>query len=370
VEHAGHDVASPEEAERIAREIVAMRGGSWTDREGRTRPLGERDFMVVAPYNAQVRRLPPRAGGGRAGRGPRGHRRQVPGPRGADRLLLDGDLQRRGRAAQLEFLFSRNRLNVAVSRAMGLACIVASPRLLESRARTIEQMRLVNALCDSWRWPRPTLASPLTAPAGRSSVNESAAMDNVSSSEHPKRSSRPPRCRARRRRRAPVRRRQPRRLPPAGHPLPALVGRRFDDFLAEPGLDLDAAWRTFLAGGEQTGELRIIRSDGEVRPVEYSATAGFVAGRHLAILRDITGRKRAEAERAELLRAEQRRPARDREALGGEPGAELHARSHRDAAPGVPRDRPGPRGRHGGAYLADGARTACIRSPAIACPAT
>jgi uncharacterized protein len=47
----------------------------------------------------------------------------------------------------LEFLFSRNRLNVAVSRAMCLACIVASPRLLESRARTIEQMRLINALC-------------------------------------------------------------------------------------------------------------------------------------------------------------------------------------------------------------------------------
>lgn len=47
----------------------------------------------------------------------------------------------------LDFLFSRNRLNVAVSRAMCLACIVAGPRLLESRARTIEQMRLIHALC-------------------------------------------------------------------------------------------------------------------------------------------------------------------------------------------------------------------------------
>ena len=47
----------------------------------------------------------------------------------------------------LDFLFSRNRLNVAVSRAMCLACIVASPRLLESHARTIKQMRLNNALC-------------------------------------------------------------------------------------------------------------------------------------------------------------------------------------------------------------------------------
>jgi hypothetical protein len=47
----------------------------------------------------------------------------------------------------LEFLFSRNRLNVAVSRAMCLAFVVASPRLLESHASTIDQMRLINALC-------------------------------------------------------------------------------------------------------------------------------------------------------------------------------------------------------------------------------
>ena len=48
---------------------------------------------------------------------------------------------------QIEFLYSRNRLNVAISRARCLAVIVASPRLLESSCSTIEQMRLVNALC-------------------------------------------------------------------------------------------------------------------------------------------------------------------------------------------------------------------------------
>ena len=47
----------------------------------------------------------------------------------------------------LQFLFSRHRLNVTVSRAMCLAVVVASPLVLESRARTIEQMRLINALC-------------------------------------------------------------------------------------------------------------------------------------------------------------------------------------------------------------------------------
>jgi len=47
----------------------------------------------------------------------------------------------------LDFLFSSNRLNVAVSRARCLAYVVASPRLLDANPRTVEQMRLVNALC-------------------------------------------------------------------------------------------------------------------------------------------------------------------------------------------------------------------------------
>jgi hypothetical protein len=47
----------------------------------------------------------------------------------------------------LEFLFSRNRLNVAIWRTRCLAFLVASPRLLEVDARTIEHMRLASALC-------------------------------------------------------------------------------------------------------------------------------------------------------------------------------------------------------------------------------
>jgi hypothetical protein len=47
----------------------------------------------------------------------------------------------------LGFLLSRNRLNVAVSRAQALAYLVCSPRLLEVDCRTIPHMRLANALC-------------------------------------------------------------------------------------------------------------------------------------------------------------------------------------------------------------------------------
>jgi superfamily I DNA and/or RNA helicase len=47
----------------------------------------------------------------------------------------------------MDFLFSRNRLNVAVSRAQCLAVVVCTPQLLEARCNSVEQMRLVNALC-------------------------------------------------------------------------------------------------------------------------------------------------------------------------------------------------------------------------------
>jgi PAS domain S-box-containing protein len=85
-----------------------------------------------------------------------------------------------------------------------------------------------------------------------------------------------------------------------------LIGRRLDDLL-EAGADLGAVWQRFLLAGEHSGELRVIRPDGEIRHVEYSATARFIAGHHLAILRDIADRKRAEAERTELRQREQLR---------------------------------------------------------------
>src|SRR5262249_28820468 len=52
VEHTGNAQRSREEAARIAHEVARLLdGGSFTDAEGATRPLGPADILVVAPYN-------------------------------------------------------------------------------------------------------------------------------------------------------------------------------------------------------------------------------------------------------------------------------------------------------------------------------
>jgi hypothetical protein len=47
----------------------------------------------------------------------------------------------------MDFLLSLNRINVAVSRAKGLALVFGAPRLREAKCGTVDQMRLVNLVC-------------------------------------------------------------------------------------------------------------------------------------------------------------------------------------------------------------------------------
>jgi len=50
----------------------------------------------------------------------------------------------------MDFLFSRKRLNVALSWARSLAILIADPLLLETVCNTIEQMGLINSLCRAY----------------------------------------------------------------------------------------------------------------------------------------------------------------------------------------------------------------------------
>ncbi len=143
VEHEGNRGSSPEEAGVIAAELERLIGGRFTDRDGREHRLGWDDVLVVTPYNAQVRCLAKHLGrDARIGTVDKFQGQEAPVVFFSMATSSGDDLPR-----NLEFLFSRNRLNVAVSRAQSLAVLVASPNLLEIRCRTIVQMRMVNALC-------------------------------------------------------------------------------------------------------------------------------------------------------------------------------------------------------------------------------
>ncbi len=143
VEHEGNRRSSPEEAARVREEFERLLGQEWTNAEGVKAPLGLDDILVVAPYNEQVKCLAdalPR--GARVGTVDKFQGQQAPVVFFSMATSSAGDVPR-----NLEFLLSRNRLNVAVSRAKCLAYVVASPKLLEVGCRSIEQMRMANALC-------------------------------------------------------------------------------------------------------------------------------------------------------------------------------------------------------------------------------
>jgi len=143
VKHEGCSQKSDPEAERVRQLYQSLLRQCWTDREGRVRPIGADDILVVSPYNMQVNLLRSRLpAGARVGTVDK-----FQGQEAAVVLISMATSSSDDLPRQIEFLYSRNRLNVAISRARCLAVIVASPRLLETSCSTIEQMRLVNALC-------------------------------------------------------------------------------------------------------------------------------------------------------------------------------------------------------------------------------
>jgi AAA domain len=133
VEHDGCRQESRAEADRVAAEVDAIRAAGVSDDE----------IAVVAPYKAQVNllreQLPPDVRVGTVDKFQGQEARVV--------LYTMASSSGEDIPRGLEFLLSRNRLNVAISRAQCLAYLVCSPRLLDVNCRTIEQMRLANALC-------------------------------------------------------------------------------------------------------------------------------------------------------------------------------------------------------------------------------
>jgi two-component system, cell cycle sensor histidine kinase and response regulator CckA len=76
-----------------------------------------------------------------------------------------------------------------------------------------------------------------------------------------------------------------------------LIGRTIDEFLPPHKLaTVEQDWAEYVAGGPVLAEWETQRSDGAVRVAEASAQPHFLPGLHIAFFRDVTERKRLEAD--------------------------------------------------------------------------
>jgi uncharacterized protein len=145
VPHSGNQSESLEEVAKVrdlATNLLAS-GATWTDKTGVRDTLKLGDILVVAPYNAQVSALAKALPVGvRVGTVDKFQGQQAPVVIYSMTTSTPEDAPR-----GMEFLYSLNRLNVAISRAQCVAVIVASPALFQVECKTPRQIQLANALC-------------------------------------------------------------------------------------------------------------------------------------------------------------------------------------------------------------------------------
>ena len=146
VAHEGNRNASDEEARTVADLVASLLdgGAAWIDEAGTTHPLTPGDLRIVAPFNAHVARI--REALGRASSVPVGTVDKFQGQEAPVVIYSMATSHPDDAPRGMRFLYSRNRLNVATSRARCAVFVVANPRLYEPDCRTPRQIELANAL--------------------------------------------------------------------------------------------------------------------------------------------------------------------------------------------------------------------------------
>jgi uncharacterized protein len=147
VPHHGNATQSPEEAAVVVEIVRDLVGRDWRDiRIGESgevtrlpgRPLAQSDLIVVTPYNAQQVTVEEALAAAGFGDVPVGTVDKFQGQEAAVAIVSLAASSGRDAPRGLEFLLLRNRLNVAISRAMHTAYLIHSPGLLDDLPRTPE----------------------------------------------------------------------------------------------------------------------------------------------------------------------------------------------------------------------------------------
>ncbi|MBP1748978.1 MAG: nuclease [Deltaproteobacteria bacterium] len=143
VQHDACSQKSREEAQVVKELYDNLLAQHYIDKKGKKKQVTGENILVVAPYNMQVnelkRILPPCARVGTVDK--------FQGQEAEVVIISMATSSGEYLPRNIEFLYSKNRLNVALSRARCLSILIANPALMTIRCTTIEQMALVNTLC-------------------------------------------------------------------------------------------------------------------------------------------------------------------------------------------------------------------------------
>ncbi|MBF0584152.1 MAG: TM0106 family RecB-like putative nuclease [Magnetococcales bacterium] len=142
-QHEGCSQKSEVEGEIIRDLIASLVTQNYSDRNGKKLAMGLNNILVVTPYNVQVNHLRDILPSGTQV----GTVDKFQGQEAEVVIISMATSSADDLPRNIEFLYSKNRLNVAISRARTLALIVANPNLLEVPCQTVEQLKLVNTLC-------------------------------------------------------------------------------------------------------------------------------------------------------------------------------------------------------------------------------
>ena len=143
VDHEGCTQDSDEEVCAIEALVAELLRCRVIVKDRPARPMALGDILIVAPFNMQVRALKRRLGANaRVGTVDKFQGQEAPV---VIVSMCASTLDDAPRGSS--FLLSKNRLNVAISRAQALAVVVGSPQLGDVRVRSVEEMYLVSGWC-------------------------------------------------------------------------------------------------------------------------------------------------------------------------------------------------------------------------------
>ncbi|WJJ98230.1 TM0106 family RecB-like putative nuclease [Algibacter luteus] len=144
VEHSGNTNSSIEEVEKVVEIVNQLTNGKvyFINENGEEATLQSSDIKIITPYNAQVQAISQQLPTMEIGTVDKFQGQEAPV------VIYSVATSNSNEAPRgMDFLFSPNRFNVAVSRARTRFIMVANPEIFEAECKSPYQIKLANAFC-------------------------------------------------------------------------------------------------------------------------------------------------------------------------------------------------------------------------------